>query len=496
MDIVLLLPLLIPFSTAILNLLAWNRHRFQRSLSVAGAALLLLAGLLLLLSVWANGIQVTQIGDWPAPFGITLVADLFSAVMVIVTGIVGLTVCVYSLANVDEERKRYNYFALVHFLLVGVCGAFLTGDIFNLYVWFEVLLIASFVLLALGGERPQLEGTIKYLTLNLLSSTLFLVAIALLYSLTGTLNFADLAQRMQAIGQDGLVTTIAVLFLVAFGIKAGLFPLFFWLPSAYHTPPVAVTTLFSGLMTKVGVYALVRVFTLLFIQDIGYTHTLILIFAGLTMVIGVLGAVAQMEIRRLLSFHIISQIGYLMMGLGIFTLLSLAGMIFFMVHVILAKSALFFVSGIIHQYQGSFHLKKLGGLYTSHLGLAVLFGIPALALAGIPPLSGFWAKLTLVRAGLESEQYWLVLVSLAVSMLTLFSMTKIWMEAFWKAKPEGTAEIAVEGATRLSLLLPLIFLVALLLIIGLIAEPLMAISLRAAEQLLNPAGYIAAVMGG
>jgi multicomponent Na+:H+ antiporter subunit D len=196
-----------------------------------------------------------------------------------------------------------------------------------------------------------------------------------------------------------------------------------------------------------------------------------------------------------LSFHIISQIGYLMMGLGVFTLLSVAGMIFFMVHVILAKSALFFVSGIIHQYQGSFHLKKLGGLYNSHLGLAVLFCIPAFALAGIPPLSGFWAKLTLVRAGLEAGQYSLVLVSLVVSMLTLFSMTKIWAEAFWKAKPEATPDLALERPARLSLLMPVILLVALLLVIGLVAEPLMAISLRAAEQLLNPAGYIAAVMG-
>jgi multicomponent Na+:H+ antiporter subunit D len=232
---------------------------------------------------------------------------------------------------------------------MGVSGAFLTGDIFNLYVWFEVMLIASFVLLSLGGEKAQIEGAFNYVTLNLLSSALFLAAVGILYGMVGTLNMADLSIKLQTLQIPGLATVLAMLFFIAFGIKAAVFPLFFWLPASYHTPPVAVSALFAGLLTKVGVYSLIRVFTLLFLEDVNFTHNLILVVAGLTMVTGVLGAVAQYDFRRLLSFHIVSQIGYLLMGLGLFTVSSLAAAIFFMAHVILAKSTLFLVSGVVHR---------------------------------------------------------------------------------------------------------------------------------------------------
>lgn len=497
MNILLLLPILIPFLTGVMALLTWQHRLLQRGLGVVGAAGLLGAALGLLASVAQHGIQVAQIGNWPAPFGITLVADLFSAIMVTLTGLMGLAVMIYSLASIDVRRETFAYYALLHFLLMGVAGAFLTGDIFNLYVWFEVMLMASFVLLALGGERAQLEGAIKYVTLNLMSSALFLAAVGILYGMVGTLNMADVARQLQTV-QPGLTITLAMLFLVAFGIKAAIFPLFFWLPASYHTPPVAVTTIFSALLTKVGVYALVRIFTLLFVQDIGYTHTLILIIAGLTMVTGVLGAVAQTEFRRLLSFHIVSQIGYLLMGLGLFTPLALAGTVFFMVHVILAKSALFLISGVAYRLAHTYDLKKLGGLYQSYPGLAALFLIAALSLAGLPPLSGFWAKLILVRAGLETEQYLMVGTALAVSVLTLFSMTKIWTEAFWKEQPASTLSPSVgepvKGEKWL-LLLPIAGLSALIVVMGVATESLLALSLQAAEQLLNPAVYIQAVLG-
>lgn len=497
MNILLLLPILIPFLTAVAALLAWQQRRLQRVLGVVGAAGLLGAAVGLLVSVAQNGIQVVQIGHWPAPFGITLVADLFSAIMVGLAGLMGLLVAIYSLASMDARREAFGYYPLLHILLVGVCGAFLTGDMFNLYVWFEVMLIASFVLLALGGERAQLEGAIKYVTLNLMSSALFLAAAGILYGLVGTLNMADAAQQLPQVAQPGLITTLAMLFLIAFGIKGAIFPLFFWLPASYHTPPVAVTTIFSALLTKVGVYSLIRVFTLLFVQDTGYTHTLILVIAGLTMVTGVLGAVAQTEFRRLLSFHIVSQIGYLLMGLGLFTPLALAGTVFFMIHVILAKSALFLVSGVVHRLAQTYELKKLGGLYQCYPGLAALFLIAALSLAGLPPLTGFWAKLTLVRAGLETEQYMIVATALAVSILTLFSMIKIWTEAFWKEQPETSLPLhhPAGGEERL-LLLPIAALAVLIGVMGLAAEPILSLSAQAAEQLLNPADYIQAVLGG
>ena len=493
------LPILIPIATAIASLLAWRWLGLQRWISVIGTAALLLAGLMLLASVWHDGIRAVQIGSWPAPFGITLVADLFSSIMVVLTGLTGLATAVYSLSSIDRERERFGYYPLLQILLMGVCGAFLTGDIFNLFVWFEVMLIASFVLLALGGERAQIEGAIKYVTINLVSSALFLSAVGLLYGLAGTLNMADLAVKLRDVPHPGLITTVAMLFLVSFGIKAAVFPLFFWLPASYHTPPVAVSAVFAGLLTKVGVYALLRVFTLIFTQDVGYTHGLILAVAGLTMITGVLGAVIQNEFRRILSFHIISQIGYMIMGLGLFTPLALAGSIFYIMHHIIVKANLFLVSGVAHRLRGTYELKKLGGLYQSAPGLGILFLIPALSLAGMPPLSGFWAKLMLVQAGLAVESYVIVAAALTAGLLTLFSMTKIWAEVFWKPAPENQDSEDSEPLTRKGgsiyfLVVPIVALALVTLIIGILPAPFFELAMRASEQLLNPEHYIRAVL--
>ena len=504
MNVRLVLPLIIPLLTAVATLLALRSRAIQRWLSLSGAAVLLGTGCSLLDHVWRNGIQTVQIGNWPAPYGITLVSDLFSAIMVTLAGVIGFAVTLYALSDIDPARERFGYHPLSHFLLMGVCGAFLTGDLFNLYVWFEVMLMASFVLLALGGERRQMEGAIKYVTLNLVSTVMFLTALGLLYGFAGTLNMADLAQQFATLKGEasrGVLNTLAMLFLVAFGIKAAAFPLFFWLPASYHTPPVAITALFAGLLTKVGAYALMRIFTLIFIHDVTYSHTLILVLAACTMITGVLGAVAQYEVRRLLSFHIVSQIGYLLMGLGLFSPGALAGAVLFIFHVSVAKTALFLVSGVAERLGGSFDLKYLGGLYRAHPGLAVLFLIAAMALAGLPPLSGFFAKLSLIRAGLALEHYAIVAVALGVSLLTLFSMIKIWNEAFWKAPPShdtpppSWAYENAKSAPALGLI-PISFLAVVTIGLGLGAGPIFAVAMRAGEELMNPAGYIAAVLGG
>ncbi len=501
MNVLLVLPILIPLTAGIICVLAWRQRLFQRVIAIVATISMLIAGLVLLGTIQQSGIQMTNLGNWPPPYSIVLVADLFSAIMVVMAGLVGVSVTIYSIVTIDPQRESFGYYPVMLSLLMGVCGAFLTGDMFNLYVWFEVMLISSFVLLALGGERAQLEGAIKYFSLNLLVSAFFLGAVGFLYSIAGSLNMADLAIALRRSDQTGLVTVLAVLFLVTFGIKAAVFPLFFWLPASYHTPPVAVTTLFSGLMTKVGVYAMVRIFTLLFTQDTDYTHTLILIIAGFTMVTGVLGAVAQYDFRRLLSFHIISQIGYLMMGLGIFTVASLTGTVFFMVHVIIAKSALFLVSGIAFLVGRTYDLKELGSLYKGFPLLALLFFIPAMALAGIPPLSGFWAKLALINAGLAAHQYVIVAVALGVSVLTLFSMTKIWAEAFWKDSPVMDAQAVVlavremKTSEMLLRLAPVVLLGGLTIILGIAAEPVLNLATQAASQLLNAQNYIRAVVG-
>lgn len=501
MNMLLVLPIVIPFAMGIMCIASWGQRQLHRLIALVGTTALLAVALTLLLTVWESGPVSTEIGNWPAPFGIVIVADLFSAIMVVMVGLVGFTVVLFSFGSIDQRRERFGYYPSILFLLMGCCGAFLTGDIFNLYVWFEVMLISSFVLLGLGGERSQLEGAIKYFALNLLISSFFLGAVGILYGMTGALNMAELSRKLNEVAQPGMVPVVAVLFLVAFGIKAAVFPFFFWLPASYHTPPVAVTTLFSGLMTKVGVYALVRVFTLLFTQQSEYTHNLILMIAAFTMVTGVLGAVAQYDFRRLLSFHIISQIGYLLMGLGLFTVTALAGTVYFMMHVIIAKSALFLVSGIANIVGRTYDLKKLGSLYKGYPLLALLFLLPALSLAGIPPLSGFWAKLTLIRAGLEVEQYIVVFVALVVSVLTLFSMTKIWAEAFWKDSPlydDDAVEQAVDTIPRQKyrlLIIPLVLLVLLTVGLGFAAEPMMNLAFEAAAQLRNPELYLQAVLG-
>jgi multicomponent Na+:H+ antiporter subunit D len=506
MKTLLIMPIVVPLLTAILSLLTAQWPQLKRPISVLGALGLLGVAIAILIMVWNEGILAVNVGNWPAPFGIAIVADLFSAIMVVLTGIIGAAVVIYSLAMIDPERESLGYHPLLHVLLMGVCGAFLTGDIFNLYVWFEVMLIASFVLMVLGSERAQIEGAIKYVTLNLISSAIFLSAVGVLYGLTGTLNMADIAVKLNTPANtpiDGaLRTTLAMMFMICFGIKAAVFPLFFWLPASYHTPPAAVSAIFAGLLTKVGVYALIRVFTLIFIDDVGFTHTIILVCAGLTMVTGVLGAAAQHEFRRILSFHIISQIGYMIMGLGLFTIAGIMGSVLYIMHHIIVKTNLFLVSGVVHRLRGTYELKKLGNLYAEKPLLAAMFLIPAMSLAGMPPLSGFFAKLSLIQAGLQIESFAIVATALVVGLLTLYSMTKIWQEAFWKPDDMPTEQQSDQerpnhnGPKHWQFLAyaPIIMLAVITLSIGLWAQPFIQLATRSAEQLMNPQQYIDAVL--
>lgn len=496
MTMLLFLPLIIPLTAAVLGLVAWHRRTVQRWLGITATALLTITASVILLKVYQYGVITAQAGNWPAPFGITLVADLFSSLMLLAAGIMGLCVTIYSLVDAGQHQESVGYHPLLQVLLLGVCGSFLTGDLFNLYVWFEVMLIASFVLLALGGQREQMEGAIKYVALNLIASALLLAGIGLLYGVTGTLNMAHLALRMQELLHTGTIPVIAALLFCAFSIKAAVFPFYFWLPASYHTLPIAVVTLFSALLSKVGIYVLIRVFTLIFPQETMAGQPLILAAAGLTMLFGALGAVAQPELRRLLAFCVISQIGYLLMGLGLLTQLALAGSIFFMLHIMAAKSALFLITGVVARTTGTSKLSDLGGLDRHHPLLAVLFLVPALSVAGIPPLSGFWGKLALVQAGLQSGQYLMVAAALGVSVLTLYYLVNAWIELFWKPRPADAAALhALTPLKRRLLLGPALVLALFSLILGFLPEPLFHLCSKAAAQLLQPQPYIEAVLG-
>ncbi|MGE4336442.1 MAG: Na+/H+ antiporter subunit D [Pigmentiphaga sp.] len=487
-------PLLVPLFAAAVCALFWRRPTVQSWISLAASGVLLLVTLRLLLLTADGTILVAQMGGWPAPFGISLVIDIFAAIMLAITGLMALAVGIYALGPGRPGRDRAGFHPLYHSLLLGVCGSFITGDLFNLYVWFEVMLIASFGLLVLDRSREQIDGGIRYVMLNLIGTTLFLASIALLYGMTGTLNMADLARVVPELENRGAVMAVALLLLVAFGAKAAVFPLFNWLPASYHTASMPVVAIFAALLTKVGVYAILRVYTLIFSGDTGWFEPIFTVIAIGTMVIGVLGAAAHYDVRKILSFHIISQIGYMLIGLALMTPLAIAGSILYIVHHIVVKANLFLLAGAIRQQGGSYALARLGGLWRTVPLLGLLFLIPALSLAGIPPLSGFWGKLAVIQASLSAQAWILAGAALVVGLLTLYSMIKIWNEAFWKTEPVPHPPVRWARGERVAMYLPIVALAAITLTIGLYTEPFARLSIDAAHQLLDRDAYIAAVL--
>ena len=496
MSALVVLPIVLPLAAAGLSYALSRNQRLQRSVSIVTLMISLGLAIALVWKVESDGIVVAALGNWSAPVGITFVADLFSALVLVVSMIVLLVVLVYAIGT-PRTLKEARFFHPTYLILTtGVALSLLTGDLFNLFVAFEIMLSASYVLITLGASRDQVRHGTTYVIINLLSSMLFLTALGLVYAATGTVNMADLAVKLGDIS-PAVREALGVLFLLVFGIKGAIFPLFFWLPDSYPTAPAPVTAIFAGLLTKVGVYAIIRSQTLLFPSD--GPSTLILVLAGFTMVVGVLGAIAQDDIKRILSFHIISQIGYMIMGLAFFSIAGLAGAVFFILHHIMVKTSLFLVAGIIEETMGTSRLSRLGGLLQRAPFMAVLFLIPALSLAGIPPFSGFLAKLSLVQAGLAIDQYLIVAVSLAVGFLTLFSMVKVWAGVFWGTpdSPPPMEDVGSDGRVRFPkwMAWSTAALVLATVAFAVEAEPIYQLSERAAISLLEPGAYIEAVLG-
>ncbi|UDY35261.1 Na+/H+ antiporter subunit D [Dermatobacter hominis] len=496
MTALIALPILLPLLGAGACIVVGRSKTAQRVISVSVLTVVTALTIVLVVRIDADGTTAIQAGGWPAPLGITLVADRLSSIMLAIASVMLLAVLVYAIGQPGAERNHVGFQSVYLILAAGVSASFLTGDLFTLFVAFEMMLTASYVLITLGARRDQVRAGMTYVVISLLASALLLSALALIYSATGTVNMADLSLRMAELSPT-VRSAFALFLLMIFGIKAGLFPLFFWLPDAYPTAPSAVTAIFAGLLTKVGVYAIIRTQTLLFPPE-SRPQTLILWIAGLTMVVGVLGAIAQADVKRILSFHIVSQIGYMVMGLGLFTLAGLAAAIFYIVHHIVVKTTLFLTGGLIEHVGGSGRLSRVGQLARSAPVVAVLFLVPALSLAGIPPLSGFVAKFGLLAAGSEQSRWWLVAAAVAVSLLTLFSMTKIWAGAFWspaEGEPEGTPHAVGRLGGPALMVLPTAALAAISLAVALWAGPLYDLSERAATDLLHPAGYVRAVLG-
>lgn len=488
------LPVAVPLVAAGLTLAMARRPRIQRLVSLAALTTVLVVSVILLVAVDQGGPLVVDIGDWAAPVGIALVVDRFSALMLLVSAIVILGVLVYSLAQGIADGPEGAPVTIYHptylVLAAGVSNAFLTGDLFNLYVGFEMLLAASFVLLTLGGTGARIRAGTIYVVVSLLSSVIFLTAIALVYAATGTVNIAQLAQRLPEI-DPGMQLTLQVMLMLAFAIKAAVFPLSAWLPDSYPTAPAPVTAVFAGLLTKVGVYAMIRAQTQLFPD--GRLDTLLMWAALTTMLVGILGAVAQDDIKRLLSFTLVSHIGYMVFGIALSSRAGLSAAIFYVAHHITVQTGLFLVSGLIERHGGTTSLARLGSLARAAPLLGFLFFIPAMNLAGIPPLSGFLGKTGLLQAGIADGRplaYVLVAGGLVTSLLTLYAVVKAWNKAFWQEAPEPLRHrpsprgmVASTGA-----------LVAVGLAITVLAGPLYRYTDLAAADLRDGESYIVAVL--
>lgn len=496
----IILPVLLQFILAIVLLFFWKKIFIQKIISIAGSVLAIVVAAILFGKVYNSEIMTLQAGNWGPPFGITFVADTFSTTMILLASLSSAAVTIFSSVTIKKARMKFGYFPSFHFLVMGLNGAFLTGDIFNLYVWFEVIIISSFVFITLGGKKVQIEGAVKYFTLNFLASMVFLTAIAVLYGLAGSLNMADLSTKILTIQNQGLVQVTAILFLVGFGIKSAIFPLYFWLPDSYHTPQAAISSIFAGLLTKVGIYALLRVFSLIFIPD-PFMKTLVVMLAGLTLISGGLGALVQTNMRKLFSYLIVCHIGYMIGGLGMFTVAALTGAVFYLIHDIIIKTNLFLVGGLVYKMSGELNMKRMGGIYANYPVLSLLVAIPLFSLIGVPPLSGFWPKIDLFKESFTTANYFLLGAFIFGSIVTLFVLARFWSEAFWK-KPENVVRRPhiryydmMPKNEKAALIIPIIFLSFVSLYIGLGAENIFRLSNRIATELIDTSAYINAVLG-
>ncbi|MFU8871304.1 Na+/H+ antiporter subunit D [Micromonospora sp. SL4-19] len=496
MSVLVPLPVVVPLLGAALTLLLGNRPRLQRTVSVVSLAATLAVAVLLLVEAYRHGPVVVQVGGWPAPVGIVLIADQLAALLLVVSSAVTLCVLLYSIGHGRGETGETAPVSIYHptylVLTAGVANAFLAGDLFNLYVGFEILLAASFVLIMLGGTETRIRTGPTYVVVSILSSMIFLTALGLVYAATGTMNMAQLAGRLDAL-PGNVRLALQLMLLLAFGIKAAVFPLSAWLPDSYPTAPAPVTAVFAGLLTKVGVYAIIRAETLLFPG--GQVANLLLVVAGLTMLVGILGAVAQYDMKRLFSFTLVSHIGYMIFGVALGSVAGLSGAIFYVVHHITIQTTLFLVAGLVEVRAGSTDLRRLGGLARIAPLLAVLFFVPAMNLAGIPPFSGFLGKLGLLQAGVAAGGVLpgvLVAAGTLTSLLTLYIASRVWNIAFWRSprlatsRPPARLPALMVGATTA--------LVALGVALTLAAGPLFRVTADAATDLRQRTPYVQAVL--
>ena len=531
-DYLIVLPVVICFLFGAGLLMMRRRVDWHPWVAIPGLALLFSSDAALLYKVSTQGPVTMMMGAWKPPFGIAFTVDMMGALFVTVAGFVALACGVYAVASISSTERRYGFFPFLFLMMGGVSGAFLTGDIFNLYVWFEVLLIGSFGLLILGSQHDQLDGATKYCFLNLVGTTLFLITVGYLYGVFGTLNMADIAIKARAMGSDATLFTLAVLFFVSFSLKAAAFPLNAWLPASYHTPRFVVSALFAGLLTKVGIYAMIRILLMLFPPERAAIAPLIAWVAALTMIVGSLGALAQTDLRRLLNYVVIAGIGTIMAGLAVPQLgdlsplaadvgraadvaaqaayrTALSGSILYALHSIVVMTALYLSAGVAAYLNGSSSLAEMGGLWRRYPLLAALMLIFLFSVSGLPPFSGFWPKVMLVRATIAAGLPWLATAILVSGFLLTVASARVFALAFWRPLPalagasgeDEAKAIAADGfraagSDRAFSLVPLLALAAYVVVAGVWPNWLLDLTDRAANGVIDPAAYLTSVFGG
>ncbi|OLT47551.1 Na+/H+ antiporter subunit D [Saccharomonospora sp. CUA-673] len=500
------LPVLLPLLAAAVSLIAGRSPLVQRLLGVTVLTAIAGAAAVLLVQADSNGPVVLRLGDYGPPFGITLVADRLAALLLLVSAIVTLAVLIFSIGQriTDYGRKTAStaFHPMYLVLCSGVSLAYLTSDLFNLFVAFEIMLGASYVLITRRVTAQRVKPSVTYVIVSLTSSLLFITMIALVYTATGTVNLAALPEHIAQL-PAGVQSSLALFIVIVFGIKAALVPLHFWLPDSYPTAPAPITAVFAALLTKVGIYALIRTQTLVFVHDDSWS--VLLGLALVTMIVGALGAIAQNDLNRMLSFLLVSHIGYMIFGLALFNVIGMAGVILYVVHHITVQGALFLVSGLVTRHTGTVSLKTMSGVAKAYPLVAVLFAIPAMSLGGIPPFSGFVAKIALLQGGAEAGTPMAIAATVGVivaSLLTLYAVTKIWVGAFWGPRvepspdPDPNDDVTVgTGSTSPAMLGATGGLVLASVLIAVFAGPLADMSDRAAHDLLHDEGYRAAVLG-
>lgn len=493
-------PVILPAILAPFIVLAARYHiGIQRAFSVTGVLALIIIAAGLAWQASDGTITLYQLGDWAAPFGIVLVGDRLSTLMVLLTAVLALMVLLYAIGSGWDDRGRH-FHALFQFQLMGIMGAFLTGDLFNLFVFFEVLLIASYGLMIHSGGNLRLRAGVQYVLFNLIGSTLFLFALGSIYAETGTLNMADLAQRVAAVDLSETVgiRVAAVLLLLVFAIKAALVPLHFWLPSSYAEAPAPVAALFA-IMTKVGAYAIIRVYTMIFPPDLEATAGLqgdwLLAAALVSLALGAAGVLAARKLDRLVTFSVIGSMGMVMVTISLFTPTSTAAALYYIVHSTLAAATLFLVVDMVKSSRSSLQLTPMPVIGGAVI-VSAFFFVGAIAMAGLPPLSGFLGKLMVLEAAFTTDTMAVVFaVVLISSLVNVVGFSRAGSVLFWKAKsvPRPEGEDLPERPATLSCV-AVGGLIALLIGHTVLAGPIHDYMTTTSQQLYAPEPYISTVL--